>query len=124
MCFVRADIRPPLDTLAVCMGLPQREATFDKTRVEALAIALVLATALAFSAYRMVILRRCVQRRCGSRRCTCRRRSVTLTPALRCVVGSCCRNRFGDFSFGVTVADHTVFWFGFISGLFDVVSRA
>ena len=55
------DIRPPLDTLAVCMGLPQREATFDKTRIEALAIALVLATALAFSAYRMVILKRCVR---------------------------------------------------------------
>lgn len=85
---VPLDIRPPLETLATCMALPQRESSFDRTRGEALAIALILSTALAFSAYRMVILK-----------------------------------RFGDFSWGVTVADHMTFWFGFLSGLFDLVSQ-
>lgn len=42
------------------MGLPQREGNFDQTRIEALVIALALCTAIAFSAYRMVILKRFV----------------------------------------------------------------
>lgn len=82
------DVRPPLDTLAVCMGLPDRESNYDRTRGEALAIAIVICAALAFTAYRMLILK-----------------------------------RFGDFSWGVTVARHRLFWFGYFMGLLDLITR-